>query len=692
MKNKILNIALIGAALMATTSCSDYLETSSVSKTDGDFVFSNMVTARAAMDGAYTEWHGAISSHIFGDGLFYAFDIAGSDIMRHPEAYSKQLPRHQPESFYLNGTVAGTYDPVTYGKEAPSSAYAVLFSVIGKANAITSAIEGMEDFEAMQSQTSASDLSQLYGEAVCLRATAYRELIKYYGDVPYQSVMGQAAVGLAPRDSIYDVIIKDVQKVAPLMRPVGTDNKNNFSSTYAYALIGRLALEAGGYQTRRGDIKYVDGDGNALTFEKLGTENNGATYGRRSDWKELYAIAKEGFKNCLSNLGACAFGEDYSTFFDQLHGDDNGYATESIFEQPFPQGSGGNDPRSYSLGRPSGGGKADNFPCKAYGQGRINPAFYYGMFDPNDVRRDLGCTVTASDGKGYETLIPFTPGSTSKGGGISSNKFDENRQTTTWTANQRKSGINAPYYRISEVYLGYAEACALTGDEATAKQYLGYIRNRAFNGNGNVEAFIQKSGSLFEAIIDERGFEFAGEGDRRWTLIRTGLLPKKVKAIKDLTAAMINGLKTAGFYTFENGNTISNVVYTKMVDPKAMGMKSRLVGACTDKTNPVAFPGWRGQKDWESVDGFTGYGSNTKTNVAIKGLFDKLSAEEIAALEADGYKKQDWGSKIVEYADEYNEYMFYMYDYQKAPIYLFPFSPNAMTTGGFTNGYGFFNN
>jgi hypothetical protein len=314
------------------------------------------------------------------------------------------------------------------------------------------------------------------------------------------------------------------------------------------------------------------------------------------------------------------------------------------------------------------------------------------MFEPNDLRRDISCTVTASDGKGYETLIPFTPGSTSKGGGISCNKFDENRQDVTWIANQRKSGINAPYYRISEVYLGYAEACALTGDESTAKQYLGYIRNRAFGGNGNVEAFIQKSGSLFEAIIDERGFEFAGEGDRRWTLIRTGLLPKKVKAIKDLTAAMINGLKTDGFYTFENGNTISNKVYTKMVDPKAMGMKSRLVGASTDKNNPVTYPGWRGQKDWESVDGFTGYGSNTKTNVAIKGLFDKLSADEIAALEADGYKAEDWGSKLVEYADEYHEFMFYMYDYQKAPIYLFPFSPNALTTGGFTNGYGFANN
>ena len=50
------------------------------------------------------------------------------------------------------------------------------------------------------------------------------------------------------------------------------------------------------------------------------------------------------------------------------------------------------------------------------------------------------------------------------------------------------------------------------------------------------------------------------------------------------------------------------------------------------------------------------------------------------------------GSQIVDNDAEYHEYMFYMYDYQKAPIYLFPFSPNALTTGGFTNGYGFANN
>ena len=44
---------------------------------------------------------------------------------------------------------------------------------------------------------------------------------------------------------------------------------------------------------------------------------------------------------------------------------------------------------------------------------------------------------------------------------------------------------------------------------------------------------------------------------------------------------------------------------------------------------------------------------------------------------------------IVKYEDEYYKYFFYDYDYTKAPIYLWPFTPNVLSTGGFTNGYGF---
>lgn len=690
MKNKILSIALCTAGAFGLTACGDYLDTKSYSEANADFVFSNMTTARAAMDGAYSEWHSAISSQIFGDGLYYALDVAGSDIMRHPEKYAAQAARHIPEAFYVNGTEAADYNPVTYGKEAPSSPYSVLFSVIGKCNAITSALESTSGYEAMMQQTSATAMSQLYGEAVALRATAYRELIKYYGDVPFQTKMGEAATGLSCRDSIYDVIIAQLESVEPLMNPVGAKTKNYLSQTYVDALIGRMALEAGGYQTRRGDMTYVDGEGNVLTIEKKKEDTNGASYGRRSDWQKLYTTAKKYFQLALDHKGAASFSTNYADFFVQLHGDDASFADESIYEEPFQQG-GSNDPRPYSLGRPSTGAGSNDYPCKNYGQGRINPAFYYGVFDPKDLRRDLSCAVTGGN-KGFEKLLSFAPGSQANGGGIACNKFDENRQATVWTKNQRRSGINAPYMRLSEVYLGLAEAAAALGDETTAKQNLKLIRDRAFGGDGNVDAFIAKEGSLLKAIIDERGFEFAGEGDRRWTLIRSGFLHEKIKEIKDLTKDMLDGLKANGYYTFANGNTISANIYTKMVDAKALlGYRLTEQTPADKEDDPILSPGWRGvNNDW-TVYGLD-YKGNTNTNLAIKGLFTKLSDAEIEALKADGYAETAWGATLVDNYDEYYTYLFYNFDYNKAPIYLFPFTPNTMATGGFTNGYGFVNN
>ena len=723
MKNKFLYIALYAAGMLGATSCSDYLETKSPSTVDADFVFSSTATAKAALEGAKSAMHGAYSAHIFGDGLYYAADIAGSDIMRHPEAYAKQPGRHPAEAFYRNGTETGAYGLTSYMKEGTDGSYGYLFSVIGKCNAITTAFEQKDNFEEMMSQSEPTELSQLYGEAVAIRATCYRELIKYFGDVQFQSTFGVAAGGLVSRDSIYDVCIEQLKKVEPHMYVLGScptyanNAKNYYSRTYVDGLIGRMALEAGGYQTRRNDIKRVDGKGNPLTFEALGTDNQNATYGRRSDWKNLYATAKEYFKKAIDNAGTAVFHETdprsedkngrvynnpYQYFFQQLHDADATYADESIYEEPFTQGSSGNDPRPYSLGRPSNGGSKVAYPCKNYGQGRINPAFYYGDFDPKDLRRDVSCTVTGSTGKGIEALIPFTPGSKQSAGGISCNKFDENRQNSVWTQAQRRSGINAPYMRLSEMYLGYAEACAATGDNAEAKTYLTKVRNRAFRtaDEANVEGFISKEGSLLKAIIDERGFEFAGEGDRRFTLIRTGLLPEKIKEIKDLTRKMLDGLKTNGSYTFENGNTISAYIYTKSVD--AANMKDangntmygyRLTTQCPEgkENDPVLYPSWRGQKDnWDELG--LDYGTKTpKTNLAIKGLFDKVSDEEAEELTKDGYKKVNWGKTLVDNDDEYYKYLFYDYDYVSAPIYLWPFTPNIIATGGFVNGYGFSN-
>ncbi|WP_024994038.1 RagB/SusD family nutrient uptake outer membrane protein [Phocaeicola paurosaccharolyticus] len=711
---KILYSTLCIAALFTATSCNDYLDAESPSVVDADFVFSNDVTTRAALTGGYFDWRTVANGQVFGDGNFYALDACGSDIERHPEGYNNQLPRHIPESFYENGTAMSSYYPdsyLNYFKDDDKNAYNMLFGVVGKANAVITAMENSKNFESIEKATTPTALSQMYGEAIALKATVYRELIKYYGDVPYIDKFGETAKNLSPRDSIYDVLIAKLEKVENLMFPIGSipgieaANKSYFSKTYVQGLIGRLCLEAGGYQTRRDDIKPVSGAGTALTIETKGQAHDGATYGRRSDWKDLYTKAKGAYSRLLANPGRAIFhptdprgakdgkgrvlGNPYQYFFQQMHDDDLAYADESIYEYPQQQGN-DSDARSYAHGRPCTGSN-NQYPNKAYGQARINPAYYYGMFDPNDMRRDVAVTVTGSVGaKGVEQILAFTPGAQAKGGGPSLNKWDENRQKTVWIAKQRNSGINGPYMRISEIYLGYAEVCAALGDDATAKQYLVSIRERSFPaGKANTDAFITKCGSMLDAVIEERGFEFAGEGDRRFTLIRTGMLADRIQKIKELTKSMMDGLAKDGYYRFDNGNVISSYIWTKNVDAKTQ-YGYRLTAQAPDNSDPVLFPGWRGQNDaWES------YGLDYKTdkpltNVAIKGLFTPVT-EDDATMKGQGYTKVSWGADLLKNKTEYYDNLFKGFEpgnYDKAPIYLIALPPNTVGAG-YTNGYGF---
>ena len=53
------------------------------------------------------------------------------------------------------------------------------------------------------------------------------------------------------------------------------------------------------------------------------------------------------------------------------------------------------------------------------------------------------------------------------------------------------------------------------------------------------------------------------------------------------------------------------------------------------------------------------------------------------------YVRFDWAVDLVKAEDEYNKYLFLDYDYVKAPIDLWPFTPNVLANGGFKNGYGF---
>lgn len=701
MKNKILGIALCTAGIFAVSSCGDYLETNSPSTVTASLATSSIDGCQTTLDGAYTNFHVALRDQVFGNNLFYTMDAAGSDIERH--GGEQHVGRLKLETFYNGGAqdIVSTFTILSdIGTSDDKTAYALLYGIIPTMNLLTDGITQ----EMLEDEKDGKKFAEIYGQAVCMKATCYRELIKYYGDVFAVFSLQDEPTEFSSRLDIYDKVFEELNKAKDMCPELTATNKNKFTKQYAYALLGRMAMEAAGYQTYRLDVT----DASRLEKHPDYTDINNATYARPTNYKEYYDIAYEAFKWVAENPGAAKFdASDYTTFFTQLHGLDGTYADESIFEDENVQGSSttGNSERPYSIGRPATSSNKFGV-CKSYGQCRINPAFYYGKFDPRDIRRDVSCVVTGSylkagtkgirddlqeagyDGTGccYEVILGFNMKTSADGAGIACGKFDENRQTSPYIIKQRMSGINAPYMRISEVYLGLAEAALMksTPDQSTANTYYNKIHERAGLPAAN--------GVTVEQIIDERGFEFAAEGDRRWTLIRSGFIGKKAREMKELTKKMIDGLKANGYYTFENGNTIGNYIYYKGIDPTALGMTTRVTGP-TPKSMRVAgyepttdleatqFPGWRGQHDWD----YYTTSNYPNSNIAIKGLFTNIT--ETPA----GYYKKDWGKAIVDQEATngfYYEDFFKGWDFKSAPIYLVPLSENALI-GGYTNGYGF---
>jgi hypothetical protein len=85
--------------------------------------------------------------------------------------------------------------------------------------------------------------------------------------------------------------------------------------------------------------------------------------------------------------------------------------------------------------------------------------------------------------------------------------------------------IDFPIFRLSEMYLIYAEAVTrggTGGDMATALTYINTVRTRA--GATPFNSSFLVSNDANHTILDERGRELYWEGHRRTDLIRYGLL------------------------------------------------------------------------------------------------------------------------------------------------------------------------
>lgn len=692
---KIFLYVMVSGLLIGVGCKKNFLDVSSPSAVDQDFVFSSADEAYKVMAGLYDQWRGA------GSGLFYDLDIVGSDAECHPESYDAQT-RHIPEGLYA------TEISINYPNGVDT--WASMYKIANRANLILEAIGQKKEYKDAVGAAKTNAWTQLYGEAAVFRAYSYFNLIKYFGDVPYFDVTVRTlsqtdSAKLISRDMIYDAELASLQKVEPLMYRLGEGgiNAERFSRTFCQGLIGKMALFAGGFSLRRTDFDY-----GSVQFEQKGTEKWSAKYVRRSDYKKYYEIAKTYLKACEDNPGSATlittdprgtgFGNPFQYNFQ--YNMNLQVSPESLFETGETQGQASERP--YAFGRPSDGGSSNAYPCKSYGQSRMYAAFYYGDFSPKDLRRDVTVTVSANSGACSEKIISFAPGSRSAGG-LTNNKWDESRMAKPYTASQRNSGINWPQMRMADVVLMLAEVYAELGDEGNAKTELAKVRGRAFktaDQGALVTSYIAglSGDALKEGIQQERKLEFAGEGYRRYDLIRTGKLPEKIKQVRDLQKAMVAGLESQGYFTFPNGNTLSNYIYVKNVNVADFGINKMLTTECTvdevDPSFPVKFPGWRGNCDLWSQFLYT----SGNRNLAIKGLFRYIdpSGTEAASLVAAGYVKTAWGATIVANKPQYTTNIFKGYpdDFYAAgapPRYLLPLSSETISksNGLITNGYGF---
>lgn len=695
---------LLGLLTLFNYSCKkDYLDVKALSNVDDDFVFSTPGEATKVLAGCYVILQAS-------GGFYYDIESAGSDAECHPEGYDGQA-RYIPEGLYAT--------EITVNYPTSVTAWNNYYKLANRANLIIDAIGAKPEFQSAKSSGTANVWTQLYGEAVTMRAYCYNELCRWFGDVPHfstpirtlEQVNGALCVS---RDSIYDLEIQALRDIEPLMYRLGEGGitAERINRNFVEGFIAKMALLEGGYSLRRTDFNY-----GSVTFDQMGIVQWNAKYVRRTDYLKYYQIAKTYLEACEANPGTAtlittdARGAGFNNPFQRnfQYNMDLVVSPESLFEIGFAQAAPGNDERPYSFGRPSNGGGGPAYPCKAYGQARMYASFYYGDYDPADLRRDVTVAVTANSGSCSEVMIDFKPGSKSSGG-LSLNKWDESRMANPYTLAQRQSGINWTIMRMPDIILFLAEVDAELGDEASAKIELTKVRSRAFiaaDQATKVTAYISalSGDALKEAIQQERKLEFAGEGFRRYDLIRTGKLPAKIKQIRDQQIAMVNGLTTNGYYTFPNGNTISNYIYVKAVNVSSFGMTKMLTKQCdvadTAASYPVKYPSWRGNCDlWASLNPLY-IPSNGTRNLAIKGLFRYIdpNGAEAAALVAAGYVKTAWGQVIVANAAQYTTNVFKgytdaFYAAGVPPRYLFPMSSTtiAQSNGLITNGYGFAQN
>lgn len=445
------------------------------------------------------------------------------------------------DMYMVRGTATGdgtrrdiSHYALTSSNTWVASVWNYIYEGIDRANTAIAGIEKMPGYE------NSDELKELVAQARFLRAFLAFDLVRYWGDVPFKTTstgsFGDTAQPRTEREKIYDQIIIDLDFAKIHLKP-----GNEVASSEvpcrgaARALLMRVYLQRAGYSLDR-------------TIRTL-TRPDDATRKNYFDAviEEWKAFGTEGYHNF--------YGAGYEELF-------KNYSKlvlnnqESLWEIAFEPNNGQKDNAGYwatyngpLVDAPDAGSGAANQNFF----GRANAFFivlpYWGDFyDDNDVRRDVNFVDYVYRWvKKDKAQVKMSVCQE-----ISKNMYRyPGKWRREWMApgfvDPNHTGVNYCPLRYADVVLMAAEAYNEINDTPKAWELLNDVRARAHATeiNSSNYASLMKAPKVYDlpfisdgdeagkfrtALYWERAFETAYEGQRKFDLIRWGVLGDALRA------------------------------------------------------------------------------------------------------------------------------------------------------------------
>lgn len=495
--NRLFRYMALAISVVFVSSCEGIMSQSSPSAKDPSEVFSEYALALSAFDGI---WEALLDPQCYS--------------LRYKCFYGANTDIEVNLSLDVSNNAQQRYDstPTHDRLNARSESFSMLYKAIERANLV---IDGLKKYGNIENDES---MRILYAQALTLRAHIYCDLTRAWGDVPARFVPVLQDEFYKPkvnRDVIFKQVLSDLDIAIPILPYPGehemTSDAYHINRIYAAGLFARIALMAAGYAQRPDDDKIGTGDLGEIRLSS-DPEMSKAV---------LYPRAIEHLENVISDQ-KMTLAPDFKEYWAAFNRGELAWSPkeETVLVLPYKAAGRWN----YSFAVKTSEAVFGNITSTFSPITGPAPTFYFD-YDSNDSRRDVTCfNFYASKNKAIMA----------KGGQWYFGKFRMDQMTSPPRKGTNNDSAKPVAMRYSDILLMAAEIENELEHLDQAKRYMLPVRARAFS-QAEAESYLAGIGdkeAFFNAIVDERAFEFCGEQIRKADLIRWNLLKARMDSTK----------------------------------------------------------------------------------------------------------------------------------------------------------------